>query len=274
MSAGAMIAGPPRVARANLSFWGLLALQARILGALVIRETRASFGKSQLGYLWEIITPAGGMVVLVVIFTALGRKPPFGESLALFFATGILTLYFFRKLSASMMGALTANKALLTYPPIKETDTLLARAILVVLTYVLIMAVFYGGLIALGMAGPPHRPEVVVQALAATAALGFGVGMFNAFVLTFWASWSNVYSVMSRPLFFLSGIFYVPSYMPPHLIAILEWNPVLHLVEWMRMGYYPNYHSMVFDPYYPLTMAMVLTVVGLAGERLTRARRS
>ena len=269
MSAGA---APP--ISGHLSFWALLALQTRILGALVIRETRASFGKSQLGYLWEIITPAGGMVVLVIIFTALGRKPPFGESLALFFATGILTLYFFRKLSSNMMNAFTANKALLTYPPIKETDTLFARAILVTLTYVLIMAVFYGGLIALGMAGPPHRPEVVAEAFLATAAFGFGVGMFNAFVLTFWTSWSNVYGVLTRPLFFISGIFYVPSYMPPHLIAILEWNPVVHLVEWVRVGYYPNYHSMIFAPHYPLAIAMVLTVVGLAGERLTRAQRA
>lgn len=258
---------------ARMSFWALLALQARILGALVIRETRASFGTSQLGYLWEIITPIAGILILVVLMTALGRHPPFGESLALFFATGILPLYFFRKMAGTMTKAFDANKALLTYPPIKETDTLFARALLITLTYLVIMGLIFGGLIVLGLASPPARPEVVLQAIAATAALAFGLGTASATILPFWTSFDKVLNIVLRPLFFLSAIFYVPSRMPPHIISVLEWNPVLHLIEWVREGYYPNYDSTVFSPSYPLWFALILTLIGLAGERATRGRR-
>ena len=34
-----------------------LASQFRVIVALVLRETRASYGTSQLGYLWEILRP-------------------------------------------------------------------------------------------------------------------------------------------------------------------------------------------------------------------------
>ncbi len=244
-----------------------------MLGALIIRETRATFGTSQLGYLWEIITPVAMVAILIALFTALGRHPPFGESMALFFTTGIIPLFFFRKMGMTMMKAFDANKALLAYPPIKETDTLFARAALIILTYCAITWVLFGGLIALGLASAPDRAEVVFEAMAATAALGFGFGVANAVILAFWLSWDKIITMAMRPLFYFSAIFYVPSRMPPYIVDVLEWNPVLHLIEWLREGYYPNYESTIVNPAYPLGIALVLTLVGLAGERATRGRR-
>jgi capsular polysaccharide transport system permease protein len=240
---------------------------------LVLRETRSTFGTTQLGYLWAIITPAAGITVLVVLFSIWGRQAPFGSSLALFFATGILTLEFFRKLSSSLMNALNANKALLTYPLIKETDTLYARFLLILTTYLVVMAVFYSGLIASKLAQFPAYPQELIQAFGATALLGFGFGVLNAVIVSSWESWRQVEKILTRPLFFISGIFYIPSSLPAEAINILKWNPVLHLVEWMREGFYPNYGSTVLDKDYPLGVAVLLILLGLAGERLYRKRR-
>jgi capsular polysaccharide transport system permease protein len=251
----------------------LLALQARVLGALVLRETRATFGTSRLGYLWAILTPAVGIAVLVSVFGAAGRQPPFGSSLALFFATGLITLEFFRKLSSSLMSTFDANKALLTYPVIKETDTLAARMILISITYLLIMVLFYSTLIAFGLADFPHRPEQTLAAFLATALIGFGFGTVNAVLVSVWESWRFVEQILTRPLFIISGVFYIPSRLPSEAVNILKWNPVLHLVEWFRVGYYPNYDSFVLDRTYVLGLGLVLVLLGLAGERLYRKKR-
>ena len=251
----------------------LLIMQARVLGALVLRETRATFGTSQLGYLWAILTPAAGVTVLASVFAAAGRHPPFGGSMALFFGTGLLTLEFFTKLSTSLMTTFNANKALLTYPLIKETDALCARLILISATYVLIMLIFYSGLILMGLAEPPHHPERLICAIGAVAMLGFGFGVINAVILSQWDSWQYVYSIITRPLFIVSGIFFIPSRLPPRAGDVLRWNPVLHLVEWVRTGYYSNYDSAVLNRTYVISFALVLILLGLAGERLTRKKR-
>lgn len=250
-----------------------MTLQARVIGALVLRETRSTFGTTQLGYLWAIVTPAAGIAILVIVFSIAGRRSPFGSSLALFFATGILTLEFFRKLSGSLMNTLSANKALLTYPLIKETDTLYARFLLISVTYLLIMVLFYSSLITLELAQFPAFPHELILAFSATALLGFGFGTLNAVIISSWESWKQVEMILTRPLFFISGIFYIPSHLPATAIDILKWNPVLHLVEWMREGFYPNYDSTVLDKSYPLGIAMVLVLLGLAGERLYRKKR-
>ncbi|MEI6890635.1 MAG: ABC transporter permease [Pontiella sp.] len=251
----------------------LLSLQARVIGALVLRETRATFGTSQLGYLWAIATPAIGVAILVTIFAFIGRLPPFGSSLTLFFATGYLTLEFYRKLSSSLMTTFSANKALLTYPVIKETDTLFARFLLITATYLLIMLLFYSVLILCGLADVPRHPDQLLYAFGGIALLGFGFGIFNAVLLSRWESWQFVEQILNRPLFIISGIFYIPSRRPPEALAILKWNPVLHLIEWVRTGYYPNYDSMVLSRTYVLGWALVLILLGLAGERLYRKKR-
>ncbi len=251
----------------------VLAIQVRVIGALILRETRSAFGTTQLGYLWAILMPAASVAVMVVIFTSMGRQPPFGSSLALFFATGVLTLEHYRKLSDSLMAALGANKALLTYPPIKELDVLFARAILISVTYAVILILFLSGLMAFDLAEFPSYPEHVFIAFLATAFLGFGMGIFNAVVASLWDSWKRIEKILTRPLFFVSGIFYIPSQLPPKAQEILQWNPVLHLVEWMRSGYYPNYESTVLTKTYPIVAALLLTFLGLVGERLYRRKR-
>ncbi len=252
----------------------ILITQLRILGALMLRETRATFGTSQLGYLWAIITPALGVAVFVAVFGAAGRRPPFGASLALFFATGMLTLEFYKKLSAALMTTFNANKALLTYPSIKETDTLFARSMLISATYLVIMILFFGMLILLGQAALPRHPDQLALAFAMVCLLGTGMGILNAVMLSVWESWQYVESILTRPLIIISGVFYIPSKLPTAAVDILKWNPVLHLIEWIRTGYYSNYASTVLDKNYLIWFALLSLLFGLTGERLTRRRRA
>jgi capsular polysaccharide transport system permease protein len=251
----------------------LLNLQVRVIASLVLRETRATFGTSAFGYVWAIITPTVGVGLMAFLFSMINRQPPFGSSLALFFATGILTLQFFGELSSKLMTVFDANRALLTYPIIKDVDTLIARALLVAATYTLIMAIFYAILIALGLASLPARPEQVILAFLATWLLGLGFGTLNAVIASLWDTWTQIEKILTRPLFFISGVFYVPSQLPPQAREVLQWNPVLHLVEWFRNGFYPNYNSMVLDVWYLVGVGAAMLLIGLAGERLFRRAR-
>lgn len=245
-------------------------MQIRVIVALTLRETRMTFGTSHAGYFWAIIQPLISISFLVFIFYLIGRQAPYGTSLALFFATAILTLEMHNKLSVSLMRAFTSNKALLTYPMIRRTDTLFARSFLIFCTFIAINIIFYSGLIGLDLAGLPHHPEQLILAFLATLSFGFGVGCINALLYQRYQAWQHVEKVFARPLFFLSGVFYIPSNLPPEAISIIRWNPILHIVEWVREGYYAHYDSQVLMKMYPLTIAALLILIGLFGERISR----
>ena len=249
-------------------------IQMRVIVALLLRETRTTFGNSSLGYLWAILTPALGVGLLVLIFSFASRQPPFGQSLALFFATGLLTLEFYIKLSNSLMNVIDANKALLLYPVVTETSAILARFILISLTYFIIMWIFYGVLIVLGFANLPSFPIDLSLAFLAIALLGLGIGLMNLMITGLWQSWRFVWPIINRPMFFISGVFFIPSLLPDYVLNYLKWNPVLHLIEWIRTAYYPNYDSRVLDCSYLLTLSFLFIVIGLMGERLLRHKKN
>ncbi len=251
---------------------GIVATQARVIGALVLRETRVVFGDTQLGYFWAIINPALGTLVLVLIFSSVGRSPAFGTSFALFFATGILPFQTYSKLSNGLMTAISSSRGLLSYPLVKETDLLFSKYILVTLTYLMIIVVFFT-MIILGDDAPlPARVEECATAFTALSLFGFGVGVTNAVLFRLWPTWRQVESILSKPLFFLSGIFYVPGDFPTHIVKILAWNPILHGIEWFREGYYGNYDSIVLSKTYLLTCTFALLLFGFLSERLYRKK--
>ncbi|WP_041769221.1 ABC transporter permease [Pseudovibrio sp. FO-BEG1] len=250
----------------------VLTVQARVIGALVLRETRTAFGNTQLGYLWAIVNPALSTLVLVLIFSTVGRSPAFGTSFALFFATGILPFQTYSKLAGSLMTAVNTSKGLLSYPLVNEIDILISKYILVTLTYIMIIILFFSLIVWGDGAQLPVYAEECSIAFIVLSLLGLGAGTTNAVLFRLWPTWKQLESIISRPLFFLSGIFYVPSDFPTHIVKLLSWNPVLHGIEWFREGYYGNYNSIVLSKSYLLTCVIILLLLGFFGERLYRKK--
>jgi tetratricopeptide (TPR) repeat protein len=70
-------------------FTARLRTQARVIQALIIRETRTRFGDSRLGYGWALIEPILHIVLLAAMFSLLMRgRPPIGTHFFVFYFTG------------------------------------------------------------------------------------------------------------------------------------------------------------------------------------------
>lgn len=248
-------------------------INAHVLWALMLRESRMAFGTSHWGYLWAILQPSVTLVFLIVLFVLIGRGAPFGESLPLFFTTAILCLEYFGKTSASLMRAFSSNASLFAYPPVSRLDTVVARFLLVSSIHLLIWLVFHSALIATGFGLVPWRSELVIASFLCTGLIGLSVGMLNAVIFSFFSSWQHFERLYSRPLLFLSGTFYVPSMLPPEAVAVIRWNPILHAVELGRMGFYPDYHSELFSAPYLAAVILGLLASALFVERFTRKLR-
>ena len=251
-------------------FYNGFRIQVRVIAALFLRETRSTFGSSSFGYLWAILTPTLGVALLVIIFSFASRQPPFGQSLALFFATGFLSYEFYNKLTQSIMSSTDANRALLLYPIVTPLAAVAARFFLITITYFIIMCLFYWGLILLKLAEYPSYPIQLCYAFIAIGLLGLSIGLVNISLMNVWSEWRFIWQIINRPIFFISGIFFIPSLLPEYVLRYLKWNPVLHLIEWVRSAYYPNYDSRVLDIGYLFSVTFLFIAVGLFAERLLR----
>ena len=129
---------------------------------------------------------------------------------------------------------------------------------------------FYSALIALGLASYPHDYTELLCAFLSIAFFGLSIGFFNLMMIQVWSSWEFLFQILNRPLFFISGIFFIPSLLPREAIDFLKWNPILHAIEWMRVGYYPNYFTSILDKNYILIISAILLFAGLFGDRIIK----
>ena len=247
------------------------ALHARVVGALVLREARVRHGRTRFGYLWAIVEPVFYVIMLSAMFSAFRGKPPFGESMGVFFATGILSYHLFRNLTQQLGAAFEQNKPLFNYPPIQQIDAILARVILEVASWLVIVTLVMTFVIVV-LDGPlPNNIPRVALAASLVILMAFGIGLINAVIRRKYVAWGIMYNVATSPLLFISCVFYTLESIPSEYRWYLAWNPLVHGVEGIRMGYYLNYRSSALDLNYLLWVGVITTFVGLFLERFTRS---
>jgi tetratricopeptide (TPR) repeat protein len=85
---------PTRSARPPPGWLERLRRQRRVIGAVIIRETRTRFADSRLGYGWALIEPILHITLLSVMFSVLMHgQPPIGTHFFVFYYTGLIRYY-------------------------------------------------------------------------------------------------------------------------------------------------------------------------------------
>ena len=171
-----------------------------------------------------------------------------------------------------MTHAITSNGSLLRLPLVSTCDVVLARALLELVTDLVVALILLAGFTAIGLHAVPRDLGGVAAALIAVWLFACGLGFFNAVVTAFWKGWDKVWVQIVRILYFVSGIFYVPATMPDWVRHILAWNPILQAVDWFRVSFFEGYAPYWLDRGYLVILGLWTLFVGLALERLLRPR--
>ncbi|MEM8576511.1 MAG: ABC transporter permease [Pseudomonadota bacterium] len=246
----------PRRVRQPFSSW-------RAVFALTLREMSTSYGRSPGGYLWAILEPAGGIALMTLIFSVGFRNPPLGADFALFYAGGILPFFFYNDIAMKMGQVVQSNRALLEYPRVTFVDALLARLLLNALTQLMVVAVVLSFLTTITSEETVFDLGKMTLALTMLIVLAAGVGTANAYLIVAFPIWATAWSVMNRPLFLISGIFFLIEAIPEPYQAWLLWNPLVHPIGLMRDAMYPYYQPAYVSELYVFAVGALLMVAGL-----------
>jgi len=268
--------GEPSFWREESSLREALALQARIVRALVLREVRTLYGRHRLGYLWAFFEPITHIGFWFLLWTFMHRgnvvhdMAPF-----VFLSCGLIPFFCFKNVASFVQGAISSNAALLQFPPVKQIDTVIARFLLKSATMLVVGLTIFGILIFTGAADWPSEPLKVLLATMVMLLLGLGYGTFNCVACHLFPTYSHFTGMIGRVLYFTSGLFFVSETLPTPVLNILQWNPALHGVELFRSGWSALYESRFATFDYLVFFALVLLVFGLLLEpRVRKIRES
>jgi len=239
----------------------------RVMIALMMREIASTETRTSLGFLWQVIDPVASIALLTMFFSILSRQPPLGTNFPLYYVTGVLPFNVFNTVASKVSQSVKFSKPLLEFPAVNIIDALVARfvlnfviqcAIFIILTWTIIMSWHVQVNIDIPLA---------VEAMCLGGILALGVGTFNSVLFLAYPVYANIYSVLTRPLFLASGIFFEISTMPEWVQKIEAWNPTQMPVTLMRKAFFPGADASLASPFYLIMFSLVAGTLGLTTLR-------
>ncbi len=250
-----------------------LTTQARVIYALILRETKTRYGEHKLGFLWAVIEPLIMVAIFVAIFATIRSDSPGGMPIVPFMLTGIVPFTLFRDSMTQMQGAIAQNRMLFAFPQVTTFDVIFARGLLEVLLLGGVFAMLLFGMHIVGYDIQIERPLGVLAACALLAMMGMGFGFMFASLSPFIPSMKQISgALMGRPLFLSSGVFFIAETVPASVRDYLLYNPLMHMLELLRSAFFQEFESDYGSWDYAVTWAFCTFGLGLLVHQAMRRK--
>jgi capsular polysaccharide transport system permease protein len=180
-----------------------------------------------------------------------------------FYASGYLPFLLYATLQGHVQQALRFSRPLLVYPSVAWIDAIVARFALNLVSGLAVSGIVLAGL-ALATAGRRGAARRAGARPRLAALLGLGLGVLNCLLCGLFPVWAQVWAILSRPLFLVAGVIFVPQDLPERLGNFLWYTPWIHLAGLFRSGLYPGYDAAYVSLPLVLGWALVPLALGLA----------
>lgn len=241
-----------------------LEVQRAAVKALFLREIKTRFGKYRLGYLWAILEPAAHLMILLTVFGFIMHRTMPDISFPIFLINGIIPYFLFSNIAVRSIGAIAANQGLFNYRPVKPVDTIIARALLETIIYIV---VYIWLMTVIGLMGEEidiTNLLFLVCIWSLLVVFSCGVGMIFMVMGRLFPETEKFLPVFIKPLYFISCIMFPLHAIPKEYWPYLLWNPIVHAVELCRSSVVAGYQSQGVSLSYLALCSLSVFFIGLS----------
>jgi len=239
---------------------------------LVLRDLKARYKNSVLGFFWSLLNPLGMMLVFTFVFTVLSRNnevPRF----PIFFLCGFLPWQFFSAGVNASMNSIVGNTSLVNKVYFPREVLPVSGVFANLINFLLALVVLFG---ALFVTHTPLSPYIwlLPVVIAVQTCFVLGIAFFLSTLNVFYRDTAMIMEVVMLAWFFLTPIFYPISVLPnsyeifgitlnlQRLMYIL--NPMASLIQYYRDLLYLSTRTNLDFFLRTAVTALVILVLGYA----------
>lgn len=257
------------------SFWRSLAVQRRVISALMLREMVTRFGRNDLGLLWLVLEPMLFTLGVAGVWKAMGldRAGSSGMPIVAFAITGYSSVLMWRNTVGRCAGAIHANINLMFHRNVQVIDVMVARSLLEIggatASFFLLTLIFFGAESIL----LPKDPLQVLGGWLMLAWFGLALSLTIGAATAYTPVVERIWVPAAYLLFPFSGAAFMADWLAPEYREVLLLLPMVHSVEFMREGFFGGVVRFHYDMAYMALCNLGLTLIALwlvrdAGRRL------
>ncbi|GGP85142.1 hypothetical protein GCM10009410_17890 [Shewanella ulleungensis] len=181
-----------------------------------------------------------------------------------FMMYGMLLIQLFLDVLMNSSNAIKKNKALFAFRQVQPISSIIATGafyfVVKLAVYLLVLVIMY----FLGMEFRIDDPFFIIINAVALWLIATSLGLIFAIAQCYVPEISKIQSVLTRPLFFISAVFFSMQDIPPEYWHYLDWNPILHAIELSRHAAYNTYSNEAVSEFYLFGSALVFTFFALS----------
>ena len=246
------------------SFFESLAIQVRVIGALLMREIITRDGRNNIGFLWLFVEPLLLTLVIVLMWKFLRADRVSSLNIIAFVITGYPMAMMWRNASNRAIGAIAANASLLYHRNVRVLDTIFARMLLEIVGATIAQIAIMAVLIAIRWIDFPQDVFYMLLAWLLMSMFAVALGLVICSIAFKFEAFGKVWSTLSFVMLPLSGAFFFVYTLPRQIHDYVLWIPMVHGTEMLRAGYFGASVTTYENPWYLLLCNLVLLLLGLA----------
>lgn len=249
-----------------------LAIQLRVIVALLLREVITRYGRHNIGFLWLFAEPMLFTLGVTALWTFAKASHGSNLPIAVFALTGYSSVLLWRNMPSRCCGAIEPNRSLMFHRNVKVIDIFASRVLLeiagVTASFALLSVLF----IAMDLISPPEDVLQVALGWAMLAWFGAALAIMIGALSIRSELVDKVWHPMAYLIFPLSGAGFMVDWLPMAAQDVVLALPMVHGVEILREGYFGSAIHAHYDLAYMATCNLVLTFAGLTQVRYVSKR--
>lgn len=227
----------PELLQKTTLFKGL-AVQARTVHALLLRDLMMRYGRDNIGFVWVVLEPMILTVGVMFVWSLLGNHGKDGIKVVELVLTGYMPLTLWRHLTGPVVNMFRNSYGMLFHRRITPLDMVISRQLLEIIGTTTALLIVYTVLIVAGLIEGYQRLDLILLGWLMMAWIGIAFGA----LLACWTERWEVAERFVQPLQYLnipiSGAFFLVDWMPTWAQHIIMYHPLVHCWEVFRAGYF------------------------------------
>jgi len=248
-----------------------LAIQTRVIGALVMREIITRYGRHNIGFMWVFVEPmmftAGVMAVRTLLHMETAKLP-----LVPFIVTGYSTVLLWRNTIGRCGNAIEPNRSLLHHRNVRVIDLFYARLLLEIAGASISLLLLATLLNFMGLMMPPDDIFKMIIAWLLLSWFSMAMGLMIGSLSALWEPVDRIWHVIAYLFLPVSGAFFMVEWFPTRVQEAAIYVPTVSCIELLREGYFGKTVHGHYDLGYVAVLNTILTLLALSAVRSASAR--
>jgi capsular polysaccharide transport system permease protein len=211
-----------------------------VIFALFAREIRTGFS-DKLGISWAVVQPVLFIFVLSFFRGRLDGGDTHSIPTFVFMAFGMIQIQAFLQTFTTTSASVKKNKSLYAFRQVQPISSVVAKGLFELLVKIFVVLGIVLTMYLINMEYQIANPLAIILYFIGLWVFAVSMGLIFGLLSLYVPEITKIQMLFSRPLFFISGVFFSLQDFPKEYWWLLNWNPILHAIELSRYAAYPSY---------------------------------